>query len=391
MAEVELIATTAFGLEAVVAREIRELGYEQTVVENGKVTFKAGESAICRANLWLRSADRLLLKMGEFQVFSFDELFEKTNALPWPDWIPENAVFPVQGKSINSKLFSVPDCQAIVKKAVVEKMKQRYRRQWFEETGPRYTIEVALLKDVATLTIDTSGAGLHKRGYRKLTGAAPLKETLAAAMISLSRWKPERVLIDPMCGSGTIPIEAALIGLNRAPGLKREFDAEKWPVVPARLWREARQEAEDVLHRRRQLIIRGTDIDKDVLSLARYHARLAGVEDQIHWQQSPVAELRARQKYGHIICNPPYGQRLEDLPAVSRLYREMGQVFKALDTWSFYVLTAHHEFEKLFGRRADKKRKLYNGRIQCDYYQFFGPRPPRRDSTTTHDPAVGPD
>lgn len=391
MAEVELIATAAFGLEAVVAREIRELGYEQTAVENGKVTFKAGESAICRANLWLRSADRLLVKIGEFQVFSFDELFEKTKALPWPDWIPENAVFPVQGKSINSKLFSVPDCQAIVKKAVVEKMKQRYHRQWFEETGPRYTIEVALLKDVATLTIDTSGAGLHKRGYRKLTGTAPLKETLAAAMISLSRWKPERVLIDPMCGSGTIPIEAALIGLNRAPGLKREFDAEKWPVIPARLWREARQEAEDVIHRQRQLIIRGTDIDKDVLSLARYHARLAGVEDQIHWQQSPVAELRARQKYGYIICNPPYGQRLEDLAAVSRLYREMGQVFKTLDTWSFYILTAYREFEKLFGRRADKKRKLYNGRIQCDYYQFFGPRPPRRDSTITQEPVVEPD
>jgi len=387
MTEVELIATAAFGLEAVVAREIHALGYEQTAVENGKVTFKAGESAICRANLWLRSADRLLVKMGAFQAFSFDELFEKTKALPWPDWIPENAAFPVQGKSINSKLSSVPDCQAIVKKAVVEKMKQRYRRQWFEETGPRYTIEVALLKDVATLTIDTSGAGLHKRGYRKLTGAAPLKETLAAAMLSLSRWKPERTLIDPMCGSGTIPIEAALIGLNLAPGLQREFDAEKWPVLPARLWREARQEAEDAIDRRRQLIIRGTDIDKDALSLARHHARLAGVEDRIHWQQSPVAELRARQKYGYIICNPPYGQRLEDLRAVGLLYREMGRVFKNLDTWSFYILTAHREFEKLFGRRADKKRKLYNGRIQCDYYQFFGPRPPRRDTATAQEPA----
>lgn len=380
MANFELIATAAFGLEAVVAREVRALGYEQTVVENGQVTFQADERAICRSNLWLRSADRVLVKIGRFQAVSFDELFEKTKALPWPDWLPENAVFPVQGKSINSQLFSVPDCQAIVKKAVVEKMKQRYRRQWFAETGPNYTIEVALLKDTATLTIDTSGAGLHKRGYRKLAGAAPLKETLAAAMISLSRWQPERVLIDPMCGSGTIPIEAALIGRNQAPGLMREFAAEKWPAIPQQLWREARQEAEDLLRRQQQLIIRGTDIDKNVLNLARHSSSLAGLEDQIHWQQAPLAELKARQKYGYIICNPPYGQRLDDLSTVSRLYREMGQVYKTLDSWSFYVLTAHHSFEKLFGRKADKKRKLYNGRIQCDYYQFFGPRPSRGES-----------
>lgn len=377
MANFELIATSAFGLEAIVAREVRALGYEQTVVENGRVTFQADERAICRSNLWLRSADRVLVKIGSFQAASFEELFEKTKALPWPDWLPENAVFPVQGKSINSQLFSVPDCQAIVKKAVVESLKQRYRRQWFAETGPNYTIEVALLKDTATLTIDTSGAGLHKRGYRKLAGAAPLKETLAAAMISLSRWQPERVLIDPMCGSGTIPIEAALIGRNQAPGLMREFAAEKWPAIPQQLWREARQEAEDLLRRQQQLIIRGTDINKNVLNLARHSSSLAGLEDQIHWQQATLAELKARQKYGYIICNPPYGQRLDDLSTVSRLYREMGQVYKTLDTWSFYVLTAHHGFEKLFGRKADKKRKLYNGRIQCDYYQFFGPRPLR--------------
>lgn len=377
MANFELIATSAFGLEAIVAREVRALGYEQTVVENGRVTFQADERAICRSNLWLRSADRVLVKIGSFQAASFEELFEKTKALPWPDWLPENAVFPVQGKSINSQLFSVPDCQAIVKKAVVESLKQRYRRQWFAETGPNYTIEVALLKNTATLTIDTSGAGLHKRGYRKLAGAAPLKETLAAAMISLSRWQPERVLIDPMCGSGTIPIEAALIGRNQAPGLMREFAAEKWPAIPQQLWREARQEAEDLLRRQQQLIIRGTDINKNVLNLARHSSSLAGLEDQIHWQQATLAELKARQKYGYIICNPPYGQRLDDLSTVSRLYREMGQVYKTLDTWSFYVLTAHHGFEKLFGRKADKKRKLYNGRIQCDYYQFFGPRPLR--------------
>lgn len=390
MAEVTLIATAAFGLEAVVAREVRALGYTQTTVEDGKVTFVADESAICRTNLWLRSADRVLVQMGRFPVYSFDTLFEQTKALPWPDWLPEDAVFPVQGKSVKSKLSSVPDCQAIVKKAVVEKMKRRYRRQWFAETGPRHTIEVALLKDVATLTLDTSGAGLHKRGYRKLAGAAPLKETLAAAMVSLSRWRPDRVLLDPLCGSGTIPIEAALIGLNLAPGLRRTFDAEKWPAIPARLWREARQEAADAAHHRQELTIRGTDIDKDVLSLARYHARLAGVEDRIHWQQAPVAALRARQKYGFIICNPPYGQRLEEMPAVKSLYREMGEVFRKLDTWSYYVLTAHQDFERIFGRRADKKRKLYNGRIQCNYYQFFGPRPPRRDSLIVQDRVTAP-
>ncbi|MFZ5633478.1 MAG: THUMP domain-containing class I SAM-dependent RNA methyltransferase [Bacillota bacterium] len=380
MAVTELIATATFGLEAVVAREVRELGYDQVTVENGRVTFRADEGAICRANLWLRSADRVLVKMGEFPATSFDELFEKTKALPWPDWIPEDANFPVQGKSVRSKLFSVPDCQAIVKKAVVESMKRRYRRQWFEETGPRCTIEVALLKDVATLTIDTSGPGLHKRGYRKLSSAAPLKETLAAAMVGLSRWQPDRVLVDPFCGSGTIPIEAALIGLNRAPGLGREFAAEKWPAVPARLWREARQEAGDLARPRADLQIRGTDADGEVLSLARYHARQAGVEGHIHWQQMPVADLRTQKKYGYIICNPPYGQRLEELRAVEGLYREMGRVFRGLDTWSFYVLTTHHNFEKLFGRRADKKRKLYNGRIECHYYQFFGPRPPRAPS-----------
>jgi putative N6-adenine-specific DNA methylase len=369
---VELIATATFGLEAVVAREVASLGYDASTA-NGRVTFQAGPEAICRANLWLRSADRVLVKLGEFTALSFDELFERTKALPWSDWLPANANFPVEGKSIRSKLFSVPDCQAIVKKAVVESLKGRYHQQWFEETGPRFTIEVALLKDTATLTIDTSGPGLHKRGYRKLSSAAPLKETLAAAMINLSRWRSERLLLDPLCGSGTIPIEAALIGLNIAPGLNRKFASEEWPVLPERLWQTARQEAGDLICRDLQLQIRGTDIDPDVLSLARYHARQAGVAEQISWQQAAVAELHTKRKYGCIICNPPYGGRMEDLQGVERLYREMGQVFQALDTWSFYVLTAHHGFERLVGRRADKKRKLYNGRIECNFYQFFGP------------------
>ena len=372
---VELIATATFGLESVVAREVQALGYE-TEVANARVTFKAGREAICRANLWLRSADRVLVKMGEFTALTFDELFEQTKALPWSDWLPANANFPVEGKSIKSKLFSVPDCQAIVKKAVVESLKQRYHSQWFEETGPRFTIEVALLKDIATLTIDTTGPGLHKRGYRKLISTAPLKETLTAAMISLSHWHPDRMLLDPLCGSGTIPIEAALIGLRIAPGMHRDFAAGQWPIVPEHLWQEARQEAKDLIRRNVKLQLRGTDIDAEVLSLARYHARQAGVAEQISWQQAPLAELHTQQKYGCIICNPPYGERLEDVESAELLYREMGQVFRPLDTWSFYVLTAHHGFEKLFGRRADKKRKLYNGRIECNFYQFFGPHPP---------------
>lgn len=377
MAKIELIATAAFGLEAVVAREVKRLGYEEVAVENGKVTFWADEAGICRSNLWLRSADRVLIKVGQFKATTFEELFQGTKTLPWPDWLPENANFPVEGKSIDSKLFSVSDCQAIVKKAVVEKIKSAYKRSWFEEDGPRYTIEVALLKDVATLTIDTSGAGLHKRGYRKLVGQAPLKETLAAALIDISRWPADRVLIDPFCGTGTIPIEAALIGLNIAPGLNREFAASAWPNIPAELWKQARVEARSLIKHDLQLKIIGTDINDEALSLARYHAREAGVEPHLHFQRLPVSETRSSYKYGWVICNPPYGERLGELREVEELYMEMRRVFNGLDTWSFYVLTSHPEFERIYGRRADKKRKLYNGRIQCNFYQFFGPKPPR--------------
>lgn len=378
MSRIELIATAAFGLESVVARELEALGYGDLTVENGRVTFRADEAAIARTNIWLRSADRVLVKVGAFEATTFDELFEETRELPWPKWIPVDGAFPVSGKSVRSGLFSVPDCQSIVKKAVVESLKGAYRRDWFEETGPKYQIEVSLLKDVATLTIDTSGPGLHKRGYRKLTSGAPLKETLAAALIQLSRWHPERALIDPFCGSGTIPIEAALIGLNMAPGLRREFSAEAWPLIPAKVWKTAREEAGDLVRQDADLHILGSDLDEEVLSLARYHAREAGVAERIHLQRLPAAEVRSRHKYGYLICNPPYGERLGERPEVEELYREMGRAFKALDTWSLYVLTAHPDFERLFGRRADRKRKLYNGRLECTYHQFFGPRPPRR-------------
>ncbi|MDP4091967.1 MAG: class I SAM-dependent RNA methyltransferase [Bacillota bacterium] len=378
MSKIHLIATSAFGIEAVVGRELRNLGYEDQSVENGRVIFSGDEKAICKTNLWLRTAERVLVRVGEFTALSFEELFEKTKALPWDEWIPENAEFPVEGKSINSKLFSVPDCQAIVKKAVVEKLRQKYNRQWFDETGPRYVIEISLLKDVATLTIDTSGAGLHKRGYRKLVGEAPLKETLASAMLLISRWNKDRVLIDPFCGTGTIPIEAALIGRNIAPGLNREFVSEQWPSIPKKLWTEAREEARNMSVPERELIIHGYDISEDAISLARYHTKQAGVEDCIHLQRRAVADLSTKYKYGVIMCNPPYGERLGEIKEVEKLYKQMGTVIRPLDTWSYYIISSHPEFERLFGKRADKKRKLYNGRIQCNYYQYFGPVPPRK-------------
>jgi putative N6-adenine-specific DNA methylase len=383
MTKINLIATATFGLEAIVAREVQNLGYHDTKVENAKVEFIADESGICRSNLWLRSADRVLIKVGQFPALTFEELFEGTKSMPWESWLPENAKFPVSGKSINSRLFSVPDCQAIVKKAIVEKLKLRYHKQWFEESGPEYPIEVALLKDVATLTIDTSGAGLHKRGYRKLSSQAPLKETLAAAMIQLSYWKPERVLIDPFCGSGTIPIEAALIGLNSAPGLNREFIGEKWPQIPASIWKQAREEAEDLIRRDLKLKIIGTDIDDSVLSLARYHRKLAGLEEQIHLQRMPVSQLRNSHKYGCLICNPPYGERIGKQKEVESVYREMGETFDLLDTWSIYILTAYQGFERIYGRKADRRRKLYNGRLECQFYQYYGPRPPHVCFQTT--------
>lgn len=372
MPKIELIATAAFGLEAVVAKELKELGYTDQMVENGRVTFYGDESAICRTNLWLRSADRVLVKVGEFTATTFAELFEQTKALPWQQWLPENAEFPVDGKSVKSKLFSVSDCQAIVKKAIVEKLKETYKKTWFEETGPRYKIEVGLLKDRATLTIDTSGAGLHKRGYRELSARAPLRETLAAALVRLSKWPVDHVFADPFCGSGTIPIEAALLALKIAPGLRRSFSAEKWPNIPRRYWLQAREEAKDTIMRGISLRITGTDYDDKALSLARYHARKAGVESQIHFQRLNFTDFRSRYEQGFVICNPPYGERLGEVKEAEMLYRQMGQVFAKMPTWSVFVIASHKGFEKLYGRPADKKRKLYNGRIECHYYQYRG-------------------
>ena len=377
MAKIELIATAAFGLESIVARELKNLGYDELKVENGRITFLTDELGICRTNLWLRSADRVLVKIGSFKARTFEELFQQTKALPWEEWLTEDANFPVQGKSIKSQLFSVSDCQAIVKKAIVERLKSVYGRNWFEETGPRYQVEAALLKDEVTLTIDTSGLGLHKRGYRELAGVAPLKETLAAAMIQLSRWHKDRALLDPFCGTGTIPIEAAFIAQNRAPGLKRCFIAEKWPRIPKALWQDAWQEALDLWDRDEQLYIYGSDIDPKALALARTHAKEAGVEKDIHFQRIPVAEVRSRFNYGHMIANPPYGERLGEANEVEGLYFELGSTFKRLENWSLHMLTTHQFPERFIGRRWDKSRKLYSGRLECHYYQFFGHRPPK--------------
>jgi len=372
----DLIATATFGLEAVVARELKDLGYD-VKVKDSKVEFKGDEKDVCRTNLWLRSADRVLVKMGEFEALSFDELFEKTKALPWENILPEDACFPVLGKSIKSTLFSISDCQAIVKKAIVERLKTIYKRSWFEESGPKYTIEVGLLRDVATLTIDTSGVGLHKRGYRELGSEAPLKETLAAALVQLSFWNPERPLVDPFCGTGTILIEAALIGLNIAPGLKRKFDSMLWPQITEKVWATTIQEArESVKYTDFRLL--GHDIDERVLETARISSMKAGVDKYIDFHRLSVAQFSSKRKYGCVICNPPYGERMGEAAEAEKLYRLMGEVFSKLDSWSFYMLTSNENFEKLFGRRCDRKRKLYNGRIKVDYYQYHGPRPPKR-------------
>lgn len=380
MGKLTLIATAAMGLEALVAKEVRNLGYE-CKVDNGKVIFQGDEDAVCRTNLWLRTADRVKIQVGEFKATTFDELFEKTKALNWGQYIPENAEFPVIGKSVKSKLFSVPDCQSIVKKAVVEKLRSTYKRTtWFEETGPLYRIEVALLKDIATITIDTSGAGLHKRGYRVGQGEAPLKETLAASLVMLTNWKADRPFVDPFCGSGTIALEAALIGQNIAPGFNREFASDGWEWVGDDRWRRAREEAEDLAYYDQKLHIIGSDIDHRMVQIAKDNAEEIGLADLVTFKQMQVKDFTAKEEYGYVVTNPPYGERLSEKPLVEKLYAEMGKVFRAMDTWSIYVLTSYPEFEKWYGAEASKKRKLFNGFIRTDYYQYFGKRPPRQQS-----------
>ncbi len=372
-----LIATTAFGLESIVADELRALGYDELTVENGRIKFRGGSEDLARCNLRLRCADRLLWEVAEFHAADFEELFQGARTVPWEEFIPENGTMHVTGKSIKSTLFSVPDCQSIVKKAVVEGMKRKYNRVRFEENGPLFRIEIALLKDRASLTVDTSGAGLHRRGYRAKGGEAPLRETLAAAIVRLSRWDATRVLADPFCGSGTIPIEAALAARNIAPGLQRSFASEEWPHLHVGVWKQARKEArESVIDV--QPVILASDSDGRVFSAARENAERAGVGDCIIFQKKPVEEFSSKKKYGCLIANPPYGERLGEVKEAEKLYSVLGKAFEKLDTWSCFILSPHDEFERYFGKESDKNRKLYNGKIKCYLYQYLGPFPPRK-------------
>lgn len=381
MSYIELCAPCGFALEAVLSREIKELGFDVTRVEDGRVYFLSDEYGIARANLWLRTADRILVKMGEFYATSFEELFENTKSLPWHEWIPKEGSFPAaKASSVRSKLFSTSDIQSIVKKSVVESLKKRYKVNWFSESGASYPIHILIFKDKVTIYLDTSGTALHKRGYREVGSAAPIRETLASALVSLTPWREGRLLVDPFCGSGTILIEAALKGLNIAPGLKRDFVSEKWFRIPEKLWDKARQEAQDSIKPGNDIHIQGYDIDEKVIKIARSNAKKAGVEEYIHFQQRDVRDFSSKEKYGFIVTNPPYGERLEDIKTVEKLYMDMGKVFSSLDTWSFYILTAHDGFERYFGRKADKKRKLYNGMMKTDLYQYFGPKPPKTET-----------
>jgi putative N6-adenine-specific DNA methylase len=375
---IALAATAAFGLESLVELEVRELGFTDAYIDNGRVLFRADERGLARANLWLRCADRVLVQVGTYPASTFDELFEGCRALPWADWIPENGRFPVSGRSVKSKLHSVPDCQAIVKKAVVESLKAKHHLERFPETGPEFQIEVSLLEDIATLTLDTSGQALHKRGYRKSPGTAPLKETLAAGMVMISRWRPGRPFMDPFCGSGTIPVEAALMGLNIAPGLSRTFAAEGWPSIPAATWAAAREEARDLAQPGRSLDLRASDRDEGAIRDARRNADAAGVGSKIRFAAIDVRDIRPEGDFGCIVCNPSYGERLGDSREATEAYGAMRAAFRRFGTWSFFVITPQRNFERVFGRSADKRRRLFNGNILCTYYQFFGPLPPQR-------------
>jgi putative N6-adenine-specific DNA methylase len=376
----ELVVPCHFGLEAVTKREIYDLGYEITKVEDGRVTFEGDAEAICRANIFLRTAERVLLQVGRFHAETFDELFEGIKALPWEEYIPKDGRFWVtKASSIKSKLFSPSDIQSIAKKAMVERMKQHYEIDWFAESGAPYPVRIFLMKDEVMVTLDTSGDSLHKRGYRLMTSKAPLTETLAAALIMLTPWRKDRILVDPFCGSGTFPIEAAMMAANIAPGMNREFTAEKWTnLIPRKLWYDTVEEARQMVDTDVAVDIQGYDIDGDVVKAARENAARAGVDHMIHFQQRAAADLRHPKKYGFIITNPPYGERLEDKADLPALYTQIGESYRRLDSWSMYLITSYEDAERYIGRKADKNRKIYNGMIKTYYYQFMGPKPPKR-------------
>jgi len=375
MKKYEMIATTTFGLEAIVKRELLGLGFEVTETENGKVTFLADVKGIVKANLWLRCADRVLLKVAEFKAITFDELFDKTSAIAWSEFIPKNGRFPVDGQSVKSTLFSISDSQAIVKKAIVENLKKKYNIAWFPENGPVFNVKVSILKDIATLTIDTSGVALHKRGYRQSAVIAPLKETLAAALVMLSFWNKDRILIDPFCGSGTIVIEAAMIARNIAPGLARDFAYKTWPLIDEEIWKEVTREAYSAIDHEAEINIFAYDILQENINAAIENADDAGVLDCITFEQKDFVDLMPEEDYSIMITNPPYGERLSEKEEVNQLYHLMGEKLSKLKTWSSYVITLEKNFEKIFGKKADRRRKLYNGRIETIYYQFYGSNP----------------
>ncbi len=376
----DLLVPCHFGLEAVLKREIYDLGYEITKVEDGRVTFEGDEEAVCRANIFLRTAERVMIQVGRFKATTFEELFQGIKNLPWEEYIPEDGKFWVKkASSINSKLFSPSDIQSIAKKAMVERMKQNYHKEWFKEDGAAYPVRIFLLKDEVTVALDTSGDSLHKRGYRTMTSKAPLTETLAASLILLTPWRKDRILVDPFCGSGTFPIEAAMIAANIAPGMNRDFTAEEWTnLIDRKLWYECVKEAEDMIDTTVKVDIQGYDIDGDVIKAARENAKRAGVEHMIHFQQRAVADLSHPKKYGFIITNPPYGERLEDKADLPELYTQIGQAYQRLDSWSMFLITSYTDTEKYIGRKADKNRKIYNGMLKTYFYQFLGPKPPKK-------------
>ncbi len=377
----EIIAPCHFGLEAVLKREIYDLGYDVTRVEDGRVTFAGDAEAICRGNIFLRTAERVMIQVGRFHAVTFDELFEGIKALPWEEYIPENGKFWVtKASSVKSKLFSASDIQSIAKKAMVERLKSYYHKNWFEEDGAAFPVRIFLMKDEVTVALDTTGLPLHKRGYRTWTSKAPISETLAAALLMLTPWKKDRILVDPFCGSGTFLIEAAMMAANIAPGMNREFTAMDWEeLVPKSLWLSVLEEARDMIEDDVDTDLQGYDIDPDMIRIARENAKQAGVDHMIHFQTRDVADLHHSKKYGFLIMNPPYGERLEDKERLPELYSTIGRVYQALDSWSLYMITSFEDAPKYIGRKPDKNRKLYNGMIKTYFYQFMGPKPPARD------------
>lgn len=376
----ELIVPCHFGMESVLKREIIELGYDITEVADGRITFFGDEEALCRANIFLRTAERILIKIGSFHAETFEELFQGTKALPWEEYIPADGKFWVaKAASVKSKLFSPSDIQSIMKKAMVERLKCIYHTTWFEESGDSFPIRVFLMKDEVVVGLDTTGESLHKRGYRKLTAKAPIAENLAASLIMLTPWNKDRILVDPFCGSGTIPIEAAMMAANIAPGINRGFTAESWQhIVGKRIWYDALDEAREMVDLNVDTDIQGYDLDGEMVNISRENAKLAGVEKLIHFQRRSVEQLSHPKKYGFLITNPPYGERLQDKKEMPGLYRIIGERYRNLDSWSMYLITAYEQAEQDIGRKADKNRKIYNGMMKTYYYQFLGPKPPRR-------------